>query len=91
MLVFVSMSLLLLCYAYNMVYRMRDLQGVLVTLENQRSQLSINKADLAAIDAAEDKIGMQLEDFASATMKVWRWPYTGYISNMLRHALDMVK
>lgn len=71
-LVFVSMSLFSLFYAYHMVYRMRDLQSVLDTLDGQRSEPSISDAELDSISAAEENIITQLNSVALSTMKVWR-------------------
>lgn len=71
-LVFVSMSLFSLFYAYHIVYRMRDLQNVLDTLDSQRSEPSMSNAELESISAAEDNIITQLNSCALSTMKVWR-------------------
>ena len=88
-LVFVSMSLLLFFYAYHMVYRMSDLDDAMATLENQKLEPSISKAELALIDADEEKLKMQLDGFVLSTMKVW--PFRDYSQQYVKTALDIVE
>lgn len=68
--VFVSVGLALLFYAYHMVYKMRDLDDAWMRLDNMRSDNS-TAAETGMIDAAQDQIDAELMKLGLDTMKVW--------------------
>lgn len=69
--VFVSVGLSLLFYAYHTVYQMRDLEDVWMRLDDKRSDNSTTQADMGMIDAAQDSLGAELTKLGLGTMKVW--------------------
>ncbi|RPB22207.1 hypothetical protein L211DRAFT_850761 [Terfezia boudieri ATCC MYA-4762] len=73
--VFVSLDLALLFYAYHMVYQMRDLDDSWTRLDDKRYDNSTTQAEMGMIDAAQDQIGAQLMSLGLDTMKsslAWR-------------------
>ena len=81
-LVFVSISLLMVCYAYHIVHQIQDIQRVLENLEHQKSGPSVSRAELALVNAELGKIRLQLDRFILFTKKV-EDPCRRYISTFL--------
>lgn len=69
--VFVSVGLALLFYAYHMVYQMRDLEDAWMRLDSKRSDNSTTQAEIGMIVATQKQIGVKLNTLGLDTMKVW--------------------
>ncbi|KAF8423534.1 hypothetical protein EV426DRAFT_115819 [Tirmania nivea] len=72
---FVSVGLALLFYAYHMVYQMRDLEDAWMRLDDKRYDNSTTQADMGVIDATQNQLGTELMSLGLDTMKsslAWR-------------------
>lgn len=68
--VFVSVGLALLFYAYQVVYQMRDLEAAWFSLEDKRMDPSATESDLVLIDSKQEVIGNEVMRLGLDTMKV---------------------
>ena len=69
--VFVSVGLALLFFAYHMVYQMRDLDDAWYILDGKRAGGSITESELEMIDLQQAEIDNKIMKLGLDTMKVW--------------------